>query len=536
MATNRITYAQLLETNNLIQASADETYWLCVTRTVQESKLFPVPAYMLLSYAMAYYRYPSLLRKIEAHLPAEEIGDRARNMGTKVNSLALGWALPGFYLLGREWLLNLGLIRPQDAVEDLIYVMDFWKRFGLSYHRNDGHITNKEFGHRAQPLPERRLQVFHADMFECAEGDALHESAQAFMAAASQYGFLISCESRISLHNSGPYKLADGREMLVRDFMDLSESDFPWLDDVAREVPYNNLTVTMAVKDTHFYLMDDWGSFESKPEFKSEKLAGVGLYTSDALSDGYVPVGMGSARELTETFRSLTGKVKDATSKLWKRIAGWSRDQMLDAGAITYFAVIKDLAHVAGAYEVEDWMMVDERAERFRPLLNDEYGRDALVALCVGLHPTNQLSEYAMMQHADKPQRLYSLIPYSILQGEDYTPTAGPVYPGKSHLPAKIDRYQTTRGVLPLVEFNRQAREKIPALCSDKYRYLCETWVKYNSHSPLADELYRLEQSQSRILEGKGAGLSRADVERLRVEGQAAASAPHGTTKERRSA
>ena len=23
--------------------SADETYWLCVTRTVQESKLFPVP-------------------------------------------------------------------------------------------------------------------------------------------------------------------------------------------------------------------------------------------------------------------------------------------------------------------------------------------------------------------------------------------------------------------------------------------------------------------------------------------------------------
>ena len=65
MGSSRITYAQLLETNNLIQASADETYWLCVTRTVQESKLFPVPAYMMLSYMMAYFRYPSLLRKIE---------------------------------------------------------------------------------------------------------------------------------------------------------------------------------------------------------------------------------------------------------------------------------------------------------------------------------------------------------------------------------------------------------------------------------------------------------------------------------------
>ena len=296
MSSNRISYAQLLETNNLIQMSADETYWLCVTRTVQESKLFPVPAYMMLSYMMCYYRYPSLLRKIESRMSAEEIGDRARNAGIKIQNPSMGWALPGFYLLGREWLINLGLIRPQDAVEDLMYVMDFWKRFQLSWHRNNGHITNKEFGHRGQFLPERRLQVFHADMFDCKAGDELHEAAQAFMAAASQYGFLISCESRISLHNSGPYKLADDREMIVRDFMDLSESDFPWLDDVAKEVPYNNLTVTMAVKDCHFYLVDDWGSFESKPEFTADKLVGVGLYTSDTLSDGYVPVAMGSTR------------------------------------------------------------------------------------------------------------------------------------------------------------------------------------------------------------------------------------------------
>ncbi|HLJ72174.1 MAG TPA: hypothetical protein VKU03_12710, partial [Roseiarcus sp.] len=117
MGSSRISYAQLLETNNLVQASADETYWLCVTRTVQESKLFPVPAYMMLSYMMSYYRYPSLLRKIEQRMAAEEIGDRARNAGIKIQNPSMGWALPGFYLLGREWLINLGLIRPQDAVE-----------------------------------------------------------------------------------------------------------------------------------------------------------------------------------------------------------------------------------------------------------------------------------------------------------------------------------------------------------------------------------------------------------------------------------
>ena len=102
-------YVRLLEANNGIQTVGDDTYWLCVTRTVQESKLFPVPAYMMLSYMMAFYRYPSLLRKIESRISAEEIGDRVRNAGIKIQNPSMGWALPGFYLLGREWLISLGL-------------------------------------------------------------------------------------------------------------------------------------------------------------------------------------------------------------------------------------------------------------------------------------------------------------------------------------------------------------------------------------------------------------------------------------------
>jgi len=98
----------LLEANNAIQTLGDDTYWLCVTRTVQESKLFPVPSYMLLSYLCCFYRYPALLRKVESRIKAEEIGDRARAMGGKFGTLT-GWALPTFFLLGREMLINLGM-------------------------------------------------------------------------------------------------------------------------------------------------------------------------------------------------------------------------------------------------------------------------------------------------------------------------------------------------------------------------------------------------------------------------------------------
>lgn len=500
-----LSYVQLLEANNLMQTVGDETYWLCVTRTVQGSKLFPVSAYIMFSYLNAFYRYPALLRKIEERMKAEEIADRSRNMGIKIQNSHMGWCLPAFYLLGREWLISLGMLRPQDAVEDIVYVLDFWKRFQLAWHRNDGHLTNREYGHRAQILPDRRLEIFKADMFTCEPGDALHSAAQAFMATASQYGFLVSCESRISLTNSGPYRLDDTHQLLVRDFMDLAECSLPWLDGVAADVPHNNFTVTMSVRDCHFHLVDDWGSFESTPEFTADKLAGVGLYTSDPLTEGFVPLGMGSREELTKTFLELNEVLKDATNKLWVRMAEWSRDQLLDAGALSYFAVIKDLAHVAGVFEVEDWLEIDPRAERFRPLLNDEYGNSVLNELVGSLTlPSQQVSPFTMMQHNDAARRMFTPVPLSILNGEDYVPSVGPPQPGTNNLDPKVDRYRTSRGTLSLSEYNRLAQEHRPEICSDRYRFLCETWVKYNAGTPMADELYRVEQRQSRTRKDHG--------------------------------
>ena len=88
--------------------------------------------------------------------------------------------------------------------------------------------------------------------------------------------------------------------------------------------------------------------------------------------------------------------------------------------------------------------------------------------------------------------------------------------PGKSNLSPKQDRYRTTEGILSLEEYNRRSREFVPSTCRDRYRYLCADWVKYHYDTPLADELFKLEQKHSRLLKDQGAGLRRADIERLR--------------------
>ena len=147
------------------------------------------------------------------------------------------------------------------------------------------------------------------------------------------------------------------------------------------------------------------------------------------------------------------------------------------------------------------------RAERFRSLFTDEYGDLALGEL-VGMLtlPQQQISPFSMMQHADRAVRLLTPVPYSILAGEDFVGSSGPIQPGASHLDPKADRYRTTQGVLGVEQYNRQASAFTPTACTDRFRFQCETWVKYNAGTPLADELYRAEQAHSRTLAGKGTG------------------------------
>ena len=215
----------------------------------------------------------------------------------------------------------------------LRYALDFTKRLNLSFHRNHAHVLASDANQRSQLLPERVVQVFDADAFGVLLGDRLHTAVVRFLAQISQYAFLSHCECRLGINNSGPYRVGSNAEMLVRDFVDLAEGDFPWLDGVGAAVAHNNYTLPVVLKDTHFNIVDDWASFEATPDYDHDNnMIAVGLYTSDYLSDGYLPVAMDSAATLADFLEHEREMLHQATSQLWKVMAEWRREQLLDAG------------------------------------------------------------------------------------------------------------------------------------------------------------------------------------------------------------
>src|SRR5690606_36827784 len=74
------------------------------------------------------------MRRIDAALPAEEIGRRARRPGCQVDPCYL-WSIANFYLLGRK---IMGMVAPgADDPTRTAAALDFWERAALAY-RGDG--------------------------------------------------------------------------------------------------------------------------------------------------------------------------------------------------------------------------------------------------------------------------------------------------------------------------------------------------------------------------------------------------------------
>jgi hypothetical protein len=529
-----ITEEQLYSINTVIQRVDHVLLRNVMTRTAQESALFPVMQNINLAFNEAYFRYPDLLRESMQLISPEQVGHQCRERSTTLTRMR-AFSTLDFYLLGRENLLRLGLLRPEDNLEDLWLVCDWWQRFVRSFTREYAHSFAMDAGDIAPYHPERVLQVFEADAFACANDNRLRTAATKFLAAATQYNFLAHCESRLGQQGAGPYSLGQDVLLHVRDFTNLGECDFSWLDDVATGLEFNNLSVVILTKAVAVDITD-FGSTFTTPEDYQSRIIGVGLYTSDLLTEGYEPVGMGSARELADTFEELAAACNEAIGKLYKRIADMSATQLIDAGLFVNFQLPVAVTQMAGTFRHADWEYVDRRNDRLRPIYNEEFAMDVWLenqGLLLGahggsheyyLHPEfyNVWRKRGRQDGTPLPAggRQALLVPAGVLIDHDYPRRVNPSgrldCAGSASLPPKTGRWCTSQGRLNEADLNARALSFRPKATQEPWVYLDDQWVKYHWRDGEVEELYRHTQESSRMLRGAGSGLVRADIRYLR--------------------
>jgi len=326
-----------------IQYHGENSKPMITQRTSLESKLIPVSAYILIGSVECYWRYPELMAAIDAAMPAEKIGARGRRPGTQVNAVNL-WSIANVFLHGRQILILLGQIPSDHEPERSAAVLDFWRRAAPNYH--GGHLAAWETkGPSLTPYePDVIAALYDATAPVDDETGAVMKRLNALLMS---YLFLLYFDTRAGIGDTGPYPLADGRVLLVRDFSKLGVSDFAWSHDVAQDVPYRNLTAAFVLNGVDL-TVNDWGTSTTRPEDYLDRVERFGLFTTD---DGNVaPVPLAE-------MPAISAAVKQAQAKQYRLIAAMSRRERLNAGAYVYFTFLRPFADVAGVADALDWSL-----------------------------------------------------------------------------------------------------------------------------------------------------------------------------------
>ena len=328
------------EADELIAYHAEISGAMTAERTALESRLIPVSAYILVSAAEAWYRWPDMMQSIDKVMPAEEIGTAGRRPGVRVNAVHL-WSIANIYLTGRKLLTTFGVV--EDEVERTWTVLDFWRRAAGAY-RADGTLQAWDAGFKAHPYGDDVIESL------LAQTTATDEQARAAIkklnATLVAYLFLMYFDTRVGAGDSGPYPLDGGRTLLVRDYYQLGQSDFAW-SHVAAGVPYQNLTAAL-VLDGVDIRVNDWGTSLTEPEDYLDHLVAFGLYTTDGAGGALRPV-------LPDEWDGLLAAVRKAQADHYRQVAAMDRRQKINAGAYVYFSFLRPFAEVAGVADELDW-------------------------------------------------------------------------------------------------------------------------------------------------------------------------------------
>ncbi len=278
-------------------------------RTAYSSQLIPVQQYVVVSCIEAFLRYPEAIGTITAAMPPEEVGARARRPGCQADSVFL-WGVANFFLIGRN---VMAMVDPSlDAVGRTHTVLDFWARTSQAY-RGSGLLHAADAGNRIEAFDPATVEALAAGLTPV--DDDRRADLRRHLSTLVSHLFLLYFDTRVGHGDTGPYRLADGRQVVVRDFFRLGRSDF-WWSDVADGVPHSGLTAVLAFDD------------------------------------------------------DVAAEAARATQKAhYRAIVGMDRDEQIACGAYVYFTFLRPFAEIAGVADDIDWTCPRDTPADLYPLV-----------------------------------------------------------------------------------------------------------------------------------------------------------------------
>jgi hypothetical protein len=342
------------ELNHWIRYHSEISYELTMERTALESALIPVSAYIVIACVECYRRYPEIIDEITDVAMPEDLGRAGHRFATEIDPVRL-WALPNFTLIGRKVLSAAGLTDPQQDRRRMGTVLDFWRRAAAAYRFDDGTHQAADAGGVVTPYRAYVDEIVAGCSPVARESSELARISR-LNALLTSYLFLLWFDTRSGYQDTGPYRLPDGKLLLLRSYNRLGPSHFPWSQTVSAAMPYREVLGAF-VLDGVSMRVTDFGTTVTQPEDYLSHVVAFGMF--DVEHGSPVPIA-------PDGQDALAAAAKIAQKQLYRDIAAMERREKINAGAYVYFTFLRPFADAAGV-EV-DWTVPRDSLDLY-PLL-----------------------------------------------------------------------------------------------------------------------------------------------------------------------
>lgn len=370
--------------DRVLQGFEQTTLKLFTTRDLVEAKLISTPPYIVLSCCEMFERYPDLVRAVLEHCTPEEIGQEARKPGGQLNQRWI-WTVGTLFMWGREFLISLGELDPEDRAEDIATVLDFVRDVSRSYRGDSCWVGVENDGGIVPSLDRETVERIEREL-ELAEQHELSRLKR-LNALLTTYTFLMGAESRKGMHAHGPYPVGSvvepecwgigaRRQLWVKDFSDLGPNRYSY-SHLAGEVDVQNVTIALVLDDVRA-VIPPWGThLITEPADYLDRTVAFAVYESDR----------GLVRRLdSDDVDGLVEKLTAAQTNLYLEMAEWSREEALRAGAECYFKA--NIEPVLRFANVTADVELSEVTDRLLALITDERAAEMLGRLASeSFHP-----------------------------------------------------------------------------------------------------------------------------------------------------
>jgi hypothetical protein len=348
---------KIKEANELIAKASELVDYQVSKRGLLESQLFPVTAYICVSFYNAYDMLYEVLRKVAKKTTPEKMGTQSRKILSEIHALSIFY-LPLYYMVGRmgEISRKKGDPRsePKEKREETMFVLDFWNRLARSYFPNN-ELSVYDSNKKNLALNQPDIEWVSDRIIDISGEEA--KSVKRTMANLETVAFLDECEARAKICDHGPYELENNEKLVFREISHLYDGEkphFSWSKTEAM-APFSNIAYVYRLKDINT-TFDDFATLETHPADFSGNITGIGLFTRNG--DIVKPLDF----DILPAFNDYAVK---ANKELFLRFSKWDRKQRLIAGAYAYSYGYARYTNFVGITDEIKWDLTERTMNKY---------------------------------------------------------------------------------------------------------------------------------------------------------------------------